>query len=316
MKGALWPVLLLSGVRLVNAASAEEGPSLFHSMGGVNNAPPPIRQPEETIHLVVHSDYPALAPMTDPQGRFVGPASQVLPRPVERVASDLPSQLVSERVVEDRAAWTAPAPAEKVRRVRSRHLVFNYRLQNVGPSGVLGAELWYTRDDQNWEKAPSGIQPQGSYQVDVSEDGLYGFVLLARTGFGGGKEPPRKGDPAQFWVEVDTIKPVVVITGIKPMAGGRTVLINWKATDKNLGAHPINIYFLDLNNGQSSPIANHLDNTGTYTWQVPAATPNHIRIRIEAVDQAGNVGADESTNPIQLDLSQPEVTDVSINAMD
>jgi hypothetical protein len=313
MKSALWPVVLLSGAAFLNAAQATDGPSNFHSLGGNSYPAPPARLPDDGFNLAGPTETAALAPLTETQPRHPAPEAQA--RMMERVYADLPIQVTVDRAVEDRPQWTVPGPlAEKVRRIKSRHLVFNYKLKNVGPSGVLGAELWYTRDGQTWEKAPSGIQPQGNYQVDVSEDGLYGFILLARTGLGGGKESPKKGDPAQLWVEVDTIKPMVVITGIKPAAGGRTVLVNWKASDKSLAAHPINLYYLDPNNGHSTPIADHLDNTETYTWQVPAGAPNHFRIRVEAVDQAGNVGADETTNPVQLDLSQPDIIDISVNA--
>ncbi len=327
MKSAFWTVLLLSGTVLSQGAQGADRLSFLHSMGGTNqwgntNPAPVARQDEDSIQQLGHLETGAVVGHTDSvvvpdhgESAPLPPTVEGQSRPIEKPFGELPGQMTASRTPEERVSWTAPAVAaeEKIRRVKSRHLVFNYKLQKVGPSGVVGAELWYTRDGQNWEKAPSGIQPQGSYQVDVSEDGLYGFTLLAKTGFGGGKEPPKKGDPAQVWVEVDTLKPVVALTGIKPMGGGRTLLINWKANDKNLSLRPINLYYLDLNTGQNVPIAMHVENTETYTWQVPAGTPNNLRIRIEAIDKSGNLGADETPNPVQLDLSQPEITDISVN---
>jgi hypothetical protein len=307
MKSLQWPVLLLAGAFLVSSAEAGDRFPLFHWSSN-SNPTPAAPTPETTIPSAARSDTAASPP---------APVIELAPATGNRPAHELPARLGSgSRPSEERVSWTAQPTQDKVRRVKSRHLVFNYKVQNTGPSGVMGAELWYTRDGQNWQKSPSGIQPQGTYQVDVSEDGLYGFILLARTGMGGGKEPPKTGDPAQFWVEVDSVKPAVVITGVKLLTGGRNVLISWKATDKNLAPQSINIYYLDVTTGQSIPIATHVDNSESYTWQVPASIQNQVRIRVEAADQAGNVGSDETTNPVQLDLSQPEVVDISVNAVD
>jgi hypothetical protein len=321
MKSAFWPVLLLWGTVLAQGTPAGEPPSLFHTLDSTDNPPPAARQPEEflppvgpaeTVAVEGHTDTLAQEERAEPA--LLAPASQAQPRPREKTFSELLTQGAPNHPAEERISWTVPTLEEQLRRVNSRHLVFNYKLRKVGSSGVIGAELWYTRDGQNWDKAPSGIQPKGRYQVDVSEDGVYGFTLLARTGFGGGKAPPKKGDPAQVWVEVDTSKPVVVISSIKRRSDSRTILINWKATDKNLVRQPISISYLDLNTGRTVSIARHVENTQTYTWQVPLGTPSNIRIRVEATDQAGNVGVDETANPLHLDLAQPEVTDISVNA--
>jgi hypothetical protein len=320
MKSAFWPVLLLWGTVLAQGTPAGEPPSLFHTLESTDNPAPAARPPEEFLPQMGPTETVAVEGHTDTvaeeeraETALLTPGSQAHPRPREKTFSELPGRVTPNRPAEERVSWTVPAPEEKMRRVNSRHLVFNYKLRKVGSSGVIGAELWYTRDGQNWAKAPSGIQPQGRYQVEVSEDGHYGFTLLARTGFGGGKPPPKKGDRAQVWVEVDTSKPVVVITSIKRRSDSRTVLINWKATDKNLAEQPISISYLDLNTGQTVSIARHMDNSQTYTWQVPLGTPSNIRIRVEATDRFGNVGADETANALHLDLAQPEVTDISVN---
>jgi hypothetical protein len=200
-------------------------------------------------------------------------------------------------------------------RVNSKHIQFNYEIKNIGPSGIMGVELYYTRDGQTWAKSPTGMQRDNPYYIEVAEEGIYGFSLIPRTGFGGGQDPPTTGDPPQVWVEVDVTKPIVFITGTQPGAGSRTLTINWKATDKNLGRRPISLYFSDQA-GQWLPITTHLENIGEYTWQIPLSIPSSFRVRVEATDLAGNTGLAETPTPIFIDLAQPNVATVRVRTLD
>ena len=51
--------------------------------------------------------------------------------------------------------------------------------------------------------------------LQVSEEGLYGFTLVAHNGVGGGKEPPHAGDLPQIWVLVDQTKPDAICCDFK-----------------------------------------------------------------------------------------------------
>ncbi len=266
---------------------------------------PPAAEPVATATPPVAE--PAIVPVAGPAPAAATPAASPAAAPAAPAAEAMPAPLPGGP-----APGTIQGPGTRARKVNCRHLVFSYHLQKAGPSGIMGIEAWVTRDGQTWQKSPAGIQAQGPYRMDVDEDGLYGFMLIARTGLGGGKSPPKPGDPVQFWVEVDTVKPVVVITGAQQAAGGGTVVVTWRATDKNLAARPITLSYVDAATGQAVAIVTRIENIGTYTWQVPAKAPQTVRIRVEAADEAGNVGMEE-TNPIQLDLSQPEVTDIEVN---
>jgi hypothetical protein len=200
-----------------------------------------------------------------------------------------------------------------VRKVKSKHLLIDYQVKDMGPSGVMGVELWYTRDGQHWNKGGSGIQPERPYHTVLEEEGMYGFVLLAKNGLGGGKEAPKTGEPAQFWVELDTTKPVVALTGVQPASGGQTAIITWTASDKNLSPRPISLYYTDQN-GQWQPITTGMENSGSCTWRLPAGVPYSFRVRAEATDLAGNVGSGETATPIQIDTAQPVVVDIHVSA--
>jgi hypothetical protein len=50
-----------------------------------------------------------------------------------------------------------------------------------------------------------------------------------------------------------------------------------------------------------------LENTGRYAWPVDSRAPRGVYIRVEARDEAGNVGQCESGQCVALDHSRPGV---------
>jgi hypothetical protein len=208
-----------------------------------------------------------------------------------------------------------PRPtAASVRMVNSKRLSLNYEIKDVGPSGVSTVELWYTQNGRKWQKYDIASQPRPPFVVDLKEEGLYGFTLVARNGVGLGKRPPRPGDQPQIWVEVDTTKPVVKLleTQIGVSGDGQYLSIRWKATDNNLGQRPITLAYAEQAVGPWTPIAANLENSGAFMWQLPQNVPSRFLVRVEATDLVGNVGIAQMLEPILLDLSQPTVSIVAV----
>jgi hypothetical protein len=215
------------------------------------------------------------------------------------------------------AAIQPPLPTPStaaVRMVNSKHLSLNYEIKDVGPSGVSTVELWYTQDGKKWDKYDTASQPRPPFMVDVKDEGVYGFTLVARNGVGLGKRPPRAGDQPQVWVDVDTTKPVVKLleTQIGVSGESQCLTIHWKATDSNLGQRPITVSYAEQAAGPWTPIVSNLENTGSYLWQLPAGVPSRFLVRVEASDLVGNIGMAQMPEPILLDLSQPTVSIVAV----
>jgi hypothetical protein len=213
-----------------------------------------------------------------------------------------------------RTAAASPAPAASdIRLVNSKRISLNYKVNNVGSSGVTAVELWCTRDGRTWKKLKSFEQAHPPCIIDVDEEDLYGFTLVVRSGVGLGK-PPQEGDKPQVWVEVDTTRPVVRLMGVEagPVAQGRSLSIRWKATDKNLGQRPITLLYTTEAAGPWKPIATQLENTGYYVWHIPNEVPHHLLVRVEAVDLVGNIGVAQTTNPLLDDLSQPTASILAV----
>ena len=205
-----------------------------------------------------------------------------------------------------------PTQSEPDRRfVNSKRISLAYELKEVGPSGVSQLELWFTQDGRSWNKYPHKLteDPQNKTNIafDIAGEGIYGLSLVARSGVGLGERPPQIGDQPQLWVEVDLSKPVVqlynVIVGQGIDKGKLTV--TWAARDKNLQKLPITIAY-KADNGGWIPMAQNLQNTGRYIWNMPDQLPYQFHVRVEAIDLAGNIGEATTEQMVKVDLSQPK----------
>jgi hypothetical protein len=206
------------------------------------------------------------------------------------------------------------AGAPLMRLVNTKRITLNFEVKDVGPSGLSSVELWYTQDCRDWKKYNAPTQAQ-AYVIEVDDEGMYGFTLLARSGLGLGKEPPGPGEQPQVWVIVDLTKPDVQLTEVTPPSSPRSqqVTIAWTAADKNLGRQPITLSYAEKEDGPWKVIAGNLENTGKYVWQAPANTARFL-VRVEAADLAGNVGRAQSARPLLMDTSTPTVSIVGVEA--
>jgi len=216
---------------------------------------------------------------------------------------------------EPAASRTRPATnAGNVKYVSSTKISLNYDVDNVGKSGVSVIELWVTLDGSSWKLEQSQNKREPPFVFEVAEERRYGFTLIARSGVGVGDPPPRLGDPPQIWVEVDTTKPVVRLDRVEVGKGADAgnLTIHYKASDRNITDRPITLSYAEKPDGEWKPIVKDEDNTGRFVWKMPADVPYQLYVRVEAKDKAGNVGSDESAQPVAVDLSQPKVRVIDV----
>jgi hypothetical protein len=216
-------------------------------------------------------------------------------------------------------------PRGKVLMVNKRKIQLNYKIDDFGPSGVSTVEVWYTFDTKKWtlyssNKIDKDTPRNQPYIVEMGGEGRYGFTLIAKSGVGFSDPPPAVGDEPQIWVEVDETPPAVRLISVDVGRGPETgtITIRWSATDKFLADKPITISYAASENGspvsQWTTIAQNIGNDGKYVWKMPDGVPFKMHIKVEAVDQAGNVGRDEARQPIPVDLKIPKVTIIGAEA--
>jgi hypothetical protein len=244
---------------------------------------------------------------------------------------------VKDRAGNDTMASTSVTPGStkapgtddgraQVRYVRNRRVQMRYNLDNVGDSGVQAVEVWVTRDMQRWVKARSidkkDLQVKGDSShpaeeqtliLDLDSAGRWGVTIIPRSGVGLAEPAPRTGDPPQLWLEVVESNPAVtirdVLVGQQGPDLGR-VTVYWTASGKFLKQNAISILYGDSPTGPWTPLKKDLENNGSYQFERDnrdgkTKLPYQFYLRVEAVDEAGNIGYAVTRDPVKVDTQIP-----------
>lgn len=206
----------------------------------------------------------------------------------------------------------------------------DFQVGKYGPSGLGAVEVYVTTDDgANWTLSQTdrnvtlptvtdsrGSTPvSGSVVVDLKKEGVvYGYYIVVKSRAGLGKKAPEAGTAPQVRLELDITPPSVELYKLEPAEGRTdTLMLSWKATDKNLASECVTIEWAEQKDGQWKVIGTaNMPNTGRYPWQVPANVPPTVYLRLAVRDTAGNLAVAQTDNPVVVDLSTPEVGPVSV----
>ena len=193
-----------------------------------------------------------------------------------------------------------------------------YKLDEVGPSGVGGVELFITEDNgRKWWKYGDDPDQKSPFDVEVPHDGVYGFAIRARSGAGLSNDPPMPGDLPEIVVAVDQTAPIVELLPIQQGQGrnNNRLLIRWKITEDHPSDKPVSLYYAANLNGPWEPISGWKEElNGSFEWGVGPAVPTQFYVRVVARDVAGNVGKAETPQPVIVDVVQPSARIVDIEA--
>ncbi len=186
---------------------------------------------------------------------------------------------------------------------KSRAFSLDYSVQALGGSTLAEVELWGTEDGgrawQKWGSDPDRVSP---FDVQVGNDGMFGFRMVIIGANGVVSNRPHAGDSADVWINIDTNLPTIKITravyGEGPEDG--LLVIDYNCEDGHLVDRPIAIFFSERIDGPWTPIASGLANTGIYLWKADPSLPDKVFLKIEAVDKAGNIGVHRLELPIDI----------------
>jgi hypothetical protein len=236
------------------------------------------------------------------------------------------------------AVWTGvpntTSPTVEVTRAQYiNYLTFDmgYEVESRGPSGISRLDLWVTRDDgRTWMKWSQHDGKLPSVRVNLNvptnsfPEGSYGFRVVPVSGAGLSEREPVAGDAPDLRVVVDVTPPTLDLFPPTGDPGNPdTLVVQWKATDRNFGEDPITIEWSDRPTGPWQPAAaaevlqtgvgqmpqpaqaKRLPNTGQFPWRVPAGLPPRVYLKVSARDAAGNVKEVITREPILVDLVKP-----------
>ena len=115
---------------------------------------------------------------------------------------------------------------------------------------------------------------------------------------------------------VDTAAPIVTVTspnGGEVWMGGSTHTITWTATDDNMADNPITLHYSSDGGSNWTQIATGEPNDGSYDWNTSELNGSNFKVKVTAVDKAGNEGSDVSDVVFTIDNTAPSVTVLAPN---
>lgn len=199
--------------------------------------------------------------------------------------------------------------------LNSTHATIDYRIDQVGPSGVGKVEVYMTGDGgQNWQRLQEDKDKRSPVEIDLPGEGLFGIRLAITNGNGFGGTPPARGDAPTCWIEVDTTAPFAQLRPIDPAQNG-VMELRWTASDKNLGPEPITLHYKTRIDGPWQIIARNVKNEGLYRWTFPRDQGSQFFVKIGVNDLAGNSAHVETPNAIVLDITEPHASVVGVTGM-
>ena len=183
----------------------------------------------------------------------------------------------------------------------SNRFSLEYELESVGRQGVDAVELYGSTDGgaswKFWGQDPDKASP---FDIETNEEGSFGFRIVVVSANGLASPRPQANEDPDIVVVVDQSKPQVRITGAQYGEGDRTgsLVIRYDCSDANLMTRPITLSFSDRVDGPWTTIAAGLRNEGDYIWPGDPQLPRQFYIRIDASDNAGNMGSYILDRPI------------------
>lgn len=215
-----------------------------------------------------------------------------------------------------------PAGPGKVMHVKGKTFQLQYTLDDktVGPSKVASVDIWKLHPGQGWKKCTEQGKAEGPATVTVETSGRWGFRLIPRSGVGLAERDPRPGDAPDIWVEVDDKPPQVRVTNVTVTqeADGGYLTVYWNADDTFLRSMPITIYLARPKDGpkdlQWKQVAKDLPNTGSWRERTKKLDEDgyEFLIKVEAIDEAGNVGSEQWRDVVKVDLMIPRIKNIEI----
>ncbi|HYV38999.1 MAG TPA: hypothetical protein VE988_25160 [Gemmataceae bacterium] len=257
----------------------------------------------------------------EPKG-VANPPVQTIVQPPETKIVAIPQvqtnlQPAETKIVQPVSVASNP-PAGTLQRqlINTTRASLDYRIDQVGPSGVGKVEVWMTGDQGvNWKRLCEDADRRTPAEFDLPGDGLYGVRVIVTNGNGFGGKPPVPGEQPQLWIEVDTAAPLVHLKEVEPTSNGGTIDIRWSVSDKNLGTDPINLFYATRREGPWQPMARNLKNDGLYRWAFPRDAGSQFFVRLEVADMAGNLARSDSPNAIMLDMTEPRASVVGVSGV-
>ncbi|MFO1063380.1 MAG: hypothetical protein U0892_05885 [Pirellulales bacterium] len=204
---------------------------------------------------------------------------------------------------EGESALAAEPQPQDTYHCRSRSFSLDYSVDSLRGAAVSSIELWGTEDGgKTWQLWGTDPDRQSPFDVQVGNDGLFGFRMVVIGNNGLVSNKPNSGDSADMWIFVDTEKPTAKITRALYGEAGEAgaLVIDYVCRDENLHDQPIKLSYAERKAGPWITIASAQPNNGSFRWNADPATPSLVYLKLEAYDRAGNIAEHVLDMPVDL----------------
>jgi hypothetical protein len=237
------------------------------------------------------------------------PGGEESSNPTHYVAEELPAppQLAEEAFEPTRAHTSRPQSPSQTNGIggafqsKARTFALDYAIEALGGGKLSEVELWGTEDGgQTWQQWGTDPDRQSPFDVQVGNDGLFGFRMAIVGSNGLVSNRPKDGDSSDIWVNVDTQAPTAKITRAVYGEGDDDgmLVIDYTCNDRQLVDRPITLSFSESLDGEWKTIVRGQKNSGMYIWKPSPNLPSRIYLQLEVADKAGNVGVHRLDLPI------------------
>lgn len=183
-------------------------------------------------------------------------------------------------------------------------LTLDLDIKDEGPAGLASAQVWVSQDDgTSWTQGPF-VQDPRSVAWKAPGDGKYRLAIVAIDQAGNQSAVPKGKADDQTSIIVDSTAPVILLTsaiGIIPAekAGptsqrdfkpGDKVQVPFAAKDVNLAPNTVSVFFQSDAAKGWTEIGKNLPADQTFRFDVPNVETKTAKIKVTAVDTAGNIG--------------------------
>ncbi|MCC9656889.1 hypothetical protein LOC70_13840 [Rhodopirellula sp. JC737] len=225
-----------------------------------------------------------------------GASSEKAPTQLQYESQRIPAVTMQRQSLDPREALDLKRLAERsvIRHSDSNRFSLDFEIEAIGGRGVEAIELYGTTDGgitwKRWGMDPDKASP---FDIETNGEGIFGFRIVVVAANGLASPRPISGEAPDIVVVVDQTKPEVSINGARYGEADRagSLVITYRCDDQYLMSRPISLSFSDTPDGPWTTIAAGLRNLGDYVWPADPQLPRQIYLRIDATDQAGNVGS-------------------------
>jgi hypothetical protein len=245
---------------------------------------------------------PVIPQQPEPPAATPAPESKPLPGPIATRPPEIPPATPPQPVDADYGN-----PAESPLMVNNRVFDIEYQVDDVGPSGISAVDLFVTEDNgRQWFRYGTDADRKSPFSVDAMAEGTFGFAVRVRNGVGVSEIPPQPGDPPEIIITVDQTAPAIEMAQPDVRSEGQgSVRFAWRIRETHPAPNSVRLEYAAAAAGPWTPVFDWQPNRNSYEMALRPGMPPAVYFRLTARDQAGNLAAAQTPQPVVVDLKKP-----------